>query len=403
MRSITRAVQCSGRSPQPLGSDYRDRVFSPPAGGERSASALGLTVDRFIHDESQREAASILFPCPGSPGDLRGCVSSSLGKPGPVCVSTLSSGRKGGGSSQRDSQSLHDCGRPPLAGEGVVRRPSPSTDPTTSGAPVVGPIVEAAPLQQVPQRRPRAEPSRVATLQHLLRKSGFSRRSAVEMSSCVRTSTSWLYQAKWMLFCGWCCGRGVAPVNATVPMIVDFLVHLHRDKVLSVSAVKGHRAALNSVFALKGMDLADSRPNSMLIRSFLKSVRAEELRPPAWDVTLVLQSLTKAAYEPLRTSDECFLAQKTLFLLALASAKQVGELHTLSHCIFNSRGWGEVSFTFVAGFVAKTQDPSSSALRFEGFTVLALPNSSTNRNWRLLCPVRAVRWYLDRTAAQSAM
>ena len=182
-------------------------------------------------------------------------------------------------------------------------------------------------------------------------------------------------------------------------MIVDFLVHLHRDKVLSVSAVKGHCAALNSVFALKGMDLADSRPNSMLIRSFLKSVRAEELRPPAWDVTLVLQSLTKAAYEPLRTSDECFLAQKTLFLLALASAKQVGELHALSHCIFNSRDWGEVSFTFVAGFVAKTQDPSSSAPRFEGFTVLALPNSSTNRNWRLLCPVRAVRCYLDRTAA----
>ena len=47
--------------------------------------------------------------------------------------------------------------------------------------------------------------------------------------------------------------------------------------------------------------------------------------------------------------------------------------------------------------MAKTQDPSSSAPRFEGFTVPALPNSSTNRNERLLCPVRAVRCYLDRT------
>ena len=78
------------------------------------------------------------------------------------------------------------------------------------------------------------------------------------------------------------------------------------------------------------MDLADSRPISMLIRSFSKSVRPEELRPPAWDVTLVLQSLTGAPYEPLRTSDERFLAQKTLFLLALATAKRIGELHTLS-------------------------------------------------------------------------
>ena len=137
------------------------------------------------------------------------------------------------------------------------------------------------------------------------------------MSSCVRTSTSRLQQAKWMLFCGWCHGRGVAPVNATVPMIVDFLVHLRCDKGLSILAVKGHRAALNSVFALKGMDLALSRPISMLIRSFSKSVRPVELRPRAWDVALVLQSLTQAPYEPLQTSDERFLAHKMLVLLAL--------------------------------------------------------------------------------------
>ena len=132
-------------------------------------------------------------------------------------------------------------------------------------------------------------------------------------------------------FCGWCCGRAIAPVNATIPLIVDFLVHSRRDKGLSVSAVKGYRSALNSVFALKGMDLADSREIFMLLRSFSKSVRPEELRPPAWDITLILQSLTRAPYEPLRSSDERFLAQKTLFLLALASSKRVGELQALSY------------------------------------------------------------------------
>ena len=48
--------------------------------------------------------------------------------------------------------------------------------------------------------------------------------------------------------------------------------------------------------------------------------------------------------------------------------------------------------------MAKTQDPSSLAPRFEGFSVPALPNARNNRNGRLLCPVRAVRVYLDRTA-----
>ena len=52
----------------------------------------------------------------------------------------------------------------------------------------------------------------------------------------------------------------------------------------------------------------------------------------------------------------------------------------------------------LAGFGAKTQDPSSLAPRFEGFSVPALPNARNNRNGRL-CPVREVRCYLDCTAA----
>ena len=158
------------------------------------------------------------------------------------------------------------------------------------------------------------------------------REDLLEMSGCVRTSTSRLYQGQWMLFCGWCRGRGVAPVNATFPLTVDFRGHLRSDKGLSVSVVKGYWSALNSVFALKGMDLADSRKISMLLRSFSKSAR------PAWDVTLILQSLTRALYDPLRSSDERFLAQKMLFLLALALAKRVGELHTLSNRVSHSRG-----------------------------------------------------------------
>ena len=256
-----------------------------------------------------------------------------------------------------------------------------------------------APLQPLPPRRPRAEPSHVATLKRHFRKSGFSGRAAGVLSGCLRSSTSRLYQSRWQIFCGWCRGRGVAPVNDTVPVVVDFLIHLRHDKGLSVSAVKGYSSALNSVLALKGRDLASSREITMILRSFSRLDDPVELRPPAWDVALVLQSLTGAPYEPLRLCDERFLAQKTLFLLALASAKRIGELHALSYCVSHSMGWAEVSFSFVPGFVAKTQDPSSLAPRFEGFTVPALPNARNNRNGRLLCPVRVVRCYLDRTAA----
>ena len=125
---------------------------------------------------------------------------------------------------------------------------------------------------------------------------------------------------------------------------MDFLIHLRQDKGLSVSAVKGYCSALNSVLALKGLDLAASREITTLLRSIARSVNPVGLRPPAWDVSLVLQSLTGAPYEPLRTCEERFLAQKTLFLLALASAKRIGELQALSYRVSHTRDWGEVSF-----------------------------------------------------------
>ena len=294
--------------------------------------------------------------------------------------------------------SRDDSGRTSLAREGVVRRLAASTDSTTPGSTLLGQAASAAPLQPVPSRRPRAEPSRVATLKRHYRKSGFSGRAARVLSGVLRESSSRLYQSRWKIFCGWCRGRSVAPVNASVPVVVDFLIHLRQDKGLSVSAVKGYCSALNSVLALKGLDLAASREITTLLRSFARSVNPVELRPPAWDVSLVLQSLTGTPYEPLRTCEEHFLAQKTLFLLALASAKRIGELHALSYRVSHTRDWGEVSFAFVTGFVAKTQDPSSLAPRFEGFSVPALTNARKNRNGRLLCPVRAVKVYLDRTA-----
>ena len=253
----------------------------------------------------------------------------------------------------------------------MVRGTTPSPDPTTSGTTIVGSAATPNPLPPVPWRRPRPEPSRVAALKRLLRKSGFSRGAALEMSSCVRESTARSYQSQW-LFLWLVSWKGIAPIDATIPLIVDFLIHLRRDKGFSLSALKGYRSATNSVLALKGTDIAESRELTMFFRSFAKSCPTADLCPPAWDVALVLNSLTAAPYEPLKDAEERLLAHKMLFLLVLVSAKRVGELHALSHRVSHSVGWKEVSFSFVPGFVAKprTSPPStlgSRASRFQPY------------------------------------
>ena len=393
-----RTEQRPSGSLKPSGSGHCYGVDSPPSGDEGTPELVGLAVDRPVRVETQRSATGLLLPSPGRPGGSRGCVSAPLGQPGRVRVSTLCSAREGSVTSTAVSKLFDDSGSSSLGRQGLVRGSTATADASTSRSASVGRRRSPAPQRSPPPRRPRVETSRVATVKQLLRKSGFSRGAASDMSRCVRESTSNVYQSKWLAFCNWCRGRGVAPVSASVPLIVDFFRHLVRDKGLSVPAVRGYCASLNSVFALKGRDLAASQEVSMLFRSFSKTARPERLRPPNWDISLVLQSLTRAPYEPLRSADERFLAQKTLVLLALASAKRIGELHALSYRVSHSRAWGEVSFVFVPGFVAKTQDPSSKDPRFDSFTIPALPKARDNPNGRLLCPVRAVKLYLRRTA-----
>ena len=135
-----------------------------------------------------------------------------------------------------------------------------------------------------------------------------------------------------------------------------------------------------------------------LLRSFARSVNPVELRPPAWDVSLVLQSLTGAPYEPLRTCEERFLPRKlsSYWPLPRLSVSVSSTLCRIESLIPGTGVWFPLLLSLV--FLAKTQDPSSLAPRFEGFSVPALTNARKNRNGRLLCPVRAVKVYLDRTA-----
>ena len=95
---------------------------------------------------------------------------------------------------------------------------------------------------------------------------------------------------------------------------------------------------------------------------------------PSWVVSLVLQNLIGAPWSSYGHR-AYFLVLKALFLLASASAGLIGVFHAVSFRGSLSRGWNEVSFSFVPGFMANTQGPSSLAPWFAGFTVPAQPNA----------------------------
>ena len=120
-----------------------------------------------------------------------------------------------------------------------------------------------------------------------------------------------------------------------------------------------------------------------------------EVRPPSWDLNVVLSFLQFSSFEPLTTISVRDLTRKTLFLLSLATANRVGEIQALSRRVsFSSSAAG---MSYVPEFVAKTESafrPLPCSLEFPslGDFAAGMPEDL------LLCPVRALSAYLDRTS-----
>ncbi|MPC63229.1 hypothetical protein E2C01_057324 [Portunus trituberculatus] len=117
---------------------------------------------------------------------------------------------------------------------------------------------------------------------------------------------------------------------------------------------------------------------------------------PAWDLSLVLRSLLRPPYEPLLTALLRDVSLKTVFLLALTSARQISGLHGLSAEVRHSKGWTSMTFSFVPDFLAKSQYPGQHS--FDEFTIPALLDFvGEDEVDHLLCPVCTVREILRMT------
>ena len=184
---------------------------------------------------------------------------------------------------------------------------------------------------------PSAQASCLATLQRFTRAAGFS--AVAEQSSLARRPSSRaVCQVRWSISRGWCHSNGHSVSRPTLAKVADFLYWLRYARGLHVSSLRGYRSVLSAVFRFHLPSLSSDPVIRDLLRSFRLSSAERVLRPPAWDLSKVLTYLVSPAFEPLSQASFRALRLKTLFLLALATAKRVGELQALSSVV-----------TFVAG------------------------------------------------------
>ena len=113
---------------------------------------------------------------------------------------------------------------------------------------------------------------------------------------------------------------------------------------------------------------------------------------------MVLDFLLRGPYEPLNRASVRHVTLKTVFLFALASGRRRGEIHAFSTtpaCLRWSRGYSSVTLCTEPTFLAKNQVPTFSP------EPVQIPSSDSVVGQsdldRLLCPVRTVKFYLDKT------
>ena len=182
--------------------------------------------------------------------------------------------------------------------------------------------------------------------------------------------------------------------------IADFLLHLFKDKNLQPSTIDGYRTAIADMVGNEKLNISKNENLTRLLDSFHRDRPKGRRGVPSWNLSLVLHQLTKAPFEPMRKASLKHLTFKTVFLLALGSDKRRREIHAwLYKNIRHQENWSQVSLYPSPSFLSKNQlardGPASVAPVVIPALVPSLDKSLMED--KSLCPVQALRYYLDRT------
>ena len=385
---------------EPITSSYGGGMVFTRCSIPQTADSFSGDEDRSLCNFIQSETASFCKSQSGSRSTGSGCVFYLLGRLDSLCLSsnkvvTSSS------SQNRAGSSLHPSDSASLARPSVVSNYPQSVDRLSEETSVPQETSVTEEWENVSFQPSETASSRLAIIKRSLQEKGFSEEVSERASLANRESTRSIYDSRFSKFSEWCKSRQRPLAEVTIQEIADFLLELF-EKGLLVNTIKGYRSAISSAMGLfEGVTVGSHPVISKLINGF------EVQRPvcrsyfPCWDLNVVLRVLMKSPFEPPSfntVQDRKYTTWKTVFLIALASAKRASEIHAISRSkrdlIFLKDG---VQLRAIPGFLGKTQSASYDAKPY----TIADHQQFVGRDTvdRLLCPKRMLKYYLNFTGS----
>ena len=323
-------AQCPRGFPQTRFPGIGVRVDSLPGGVSRTLPPL-IGQHRPLRHINEPLPAGLFLSGGGSPSPGHRSDDPVLGRPPGLCLPSVRLHSECPGQGMSVSESGGDSSGSLLASEAMVSG-HPGTSRGYPGPSAAG-LTPPASLPSFSSEPPRASHDWVSYCQRTARHLSFSSAVARQLAFCRRSSTRVNYQARWLFYRAWCRRQGHSISRPSIAKIADFLLCLRRSLHLSYSSIASYRSMLSAVFRFILPDISSHPVLHDLLRSFRIERPLPSSRFPPWDLLRVLSLLRCPPFEPLSSCSLWDLTRKVLFLVALATARRVGELQAVSSSV----------------------------------------------------------------------
>ena len=152
---------------------------------------------------------------------------------------------------------------------------------------------QTVPQLCVPQQST-SQPPRLVSRSGQFQEQGFSVEVAERIAAPQRSSTMTIYKSKWTLFEKWCRENSVDFSTPSVKQISDFFMYLYQDLNRCPSTIDGYRTAIVDTLGPAGHHIAQSSDLHRLLSSFHRDHPKSSRNLPKWNLSVVLNELTKA-------------------------------------------------------------------------------------------------------------
>ena len=378
--------------------DHSNRMVPSPRGFSSYMLLVAPASSGLVCHQIQQQTPTVCVTGPRPPGLGSGCTQPVLEKSGPICLPTSSHlGQSGGEATGLPRQQDH-FDRPRMAQHALVWGSGGNiqSDPSVSAQSGISTV------QPDPAQEPvKPELTCLAPRATAMKEQGFSEAVAARIEAPQRGSTRSVYEAMWTICTKWCLSNQVDFRAPPLKAIADFLLHLFQDRKLQPGTIDGYRSAIADKLGNSTINVSKDENLTRLLDNFHRDRPKGRRGIPSWNLSLVLHQLTKAPFEPLKDASLKYLTFKTVFLLALGSGKRRSEIHAWLHKnITHQSDWSKVSLYPSRSFLSKNQLAKEGPDSVAPVVIPALAPilDKSLKGDRSLCPVRALRYYLERTS-----